>query len=312
MLSVFNYNAGKGDCIRIRYEGTSGVFHNIMIDSGVICFGKEFASICEEIETTGERIDALVISHVDTDHLGGLLYNLRNRVQLPGWEVWMNHGECIDGNVLLSVRQNDELFTRLQKQETQVKSAIKGNIYELDGAVFRILWPNEEVLHELFAYKQENVLLGRKSDYGYSFSELMNMPIKEKDTSINNHASVIMEMEYRGAKLLFTGDAWAEDILRVAGGSYAMIKLPHHGSVRNLSERWGEQMKCNDYMICTDGVMHPDKQTVAKLMKWYGEIRVYSSTEWHTKMILDEDVDISKRVQFKKGEYVWRTREEAV
>ena len=79
------------------------------------------------------------------------------------------------------------------------------------------------------------------------------MPIKEKDTSINNHASVVMEMEYRGAKLLFTGDAWAEDILRVAGGSYAMIKLPHHGSVRNLSERWGEQkadsyfrVKCNN------------------------------------------------------------------
>ena len=46
MLQVFNYNAGKGDCIRLRYTGLAGTPHNILIDSGVIRFGLEFEAIC--------------------------------------------------------------------------------------------------------------------------------------------------------------------------------------------------------------------------------------------------------------------------
>lgn len=307
MINVFNYNAGKGDCLRIRYDGISGDFHNVIIDSGVTHFGAKFASICREIEKNRECIDVMIISHVDTDHLGGLLYNLRTGVNLPIREVWMNHGKCIDGNVLLSVRQNDELFTRLCKQGIAVKPATKGCNYELDGAIFRVLWPDEDALYEVASSKRENILFGRKSDYGCSFSELMDMPIKGRDKSINNRASVIMEMEYQGAKLLFTGDAWGDDILRVAEERYNLIKIPHHGSVKNLSENWGSQVKCCEYMICTDGVMHPDKQTIAKLLKWYGEICIYNSTEWQTKMLLEEDMEFVKNVHFEKREYVWKT-----
>lgn len=310
MISVFNYNAGKGDCIRIRYKGKTEAFHNIIIDSGVTHFGTQFANICNEIVAKGESIDVAIISHVDIDHLGGMLYNLRNGVRLPIREVWMNHGKCIDKNILLSVKQNDEVFTRLQKLRIPVKSVIKGKIYELDGAVFRILWPSEDILYQLVGNKQKNISLGRKSDYGYSFSELMDMPIKGKDTSINNRASVIFEIQYRDAKLLFTGDAWAEDILREAGKTYDLIKLSHHGSVKNLSEKWGNQIKCNEYMICTDGVTHPDKQTIAKLIKWYGKVRIYNSIEWQTKMMIDKDINISKKIDFEKGEYIWETSKE--
>lgn len=306
MISVFNYNAGKGDCIRIRYKGISGNYHNIIIDSGVVSFGTKYADIARELESMGECIDVAVISHVDNDHLGGLLYNLRSGVHLPIKEVWMNHGNYINRNVLLSVRQNDELFTRLQNQSISVKSVTKGNVYELDGAIFRILWPNDTALQELFRSRQDDVLLSRKSDYGYSFSELMDMPIKKQDLSRNNRASVIMELEYLGAKMLFTGDAWAEDILQVAEDGYDLVKLAHHGSVRNISEEWGEKIKCNNYMICTDGVMHPDKQTIAKLLKWYGNICIYGAADWWKKMSKDEPMDVCKHVQYEKGEYVWR------
>ena len=194
MISVFNYNAGKGDCIRIRYKGISGNYHNIIIDSGVVSFGTKYADIARELESMGECIDVAVISHVDNDHLGGLLYNLRSGVHLPIKEVWMNHGNYINRNVLLSVRQNDELFTRLQNQSISVKSVTKGNVYELDGAIFRILWPNDTALQEMFRSRQADVLLSRKSDYGYSFSELMDTPIKKQDSSRNNRASVIMKL----------------------------------------------------------------------------------------------------------------------
>lgn len=308
MLSVFNYNAGKGDCIRIRYKGTSGDFHNIIIDSGVLHFGTKFASICKEVEEKNESIDVIIISHVDVDHLGGLLYNLRNGMNFSVKEVWMNHGEKKnDVNVELSVKQNEELFTRLNKLGILIRPVMQGMKYEIDGAIFNILWPNVSILNKLYEKNTSNVLLRRKSDYGYLFSELMDMQIKEKDVSRNNHASVIVEMKYQEAKILFTGDAWSEDILNSIGQqTYDMIKLPHHGSVRNLSEKWGETIRCNNFMICTDGIMHPDKHTIAKLLKWYDKLTIYGSTNWWEKMLMNEKMDIREKIKFEKGEYVWK------
>ena len=55
MLQVFNYNVGRGDCIRLRYAGISGVLHNILIDSGVSRFGLEFEFICQKIISDHEK-----------------------------------------------------------------------------------------------------------------------------------------------------------------------------------------------------------------------------------------------------------------
>ena len=77
MLQIFNYNAGKGDCLRLRYTGASGISHNILIDSGVIRFGLEFEAICKQIVENYEKIDVMILSHVDTDHLGGILWDAR-------------------------------------------------------------------------------------------------------------------------------------------------------------------------------------------------------------------------------------------
>ena len=189
MLQIFNYNAGKGDCLRLRYTGASGISHNILIDSGEIRFGLEFEAICKQIVANHEKIDVMVLSHVDMDHLGGLLYNLRNKIKLSIEEVWMNHGSLMGKNAELSVKQNDEVYTALKEQGIPVKPVIAGTTYELDGAVFRVLWPDEETLYRLFPQPLGNVVLGKPSDYGYSFGELMNMPIKGKDTSPNNRAS---------------------------------------------------------------------------------------------------------------------------
>lgn len=249
----------------------------------------------------------MIISHVDTDHLGGFLYNLRNKTKLNIEEVWMNHGKLMGKNTDLSVRQNDEVYTALKEQGITIKPALAGMTYDLDGAVFRILWPNEETLYQLFPKAFGNVPLGKQSDYGYSLEELMNLPIKGKDASPSNRASIIMEVEYKGQKLLFTGDAWAEDILAVAGNkSYNFMKLSHHGSVRNLSEEWCGRIRCQTYMSCTDGISHPDKQTIAKLLKWNDEITIYGSTDWWTGMLTIEDKLKMEKIHFERGEYLWK------
>lgn len=65
MLEVYAYNAGKGDCIRIRFAET----HNVFVDSGVLSFASSFKNICNQIINDGESLDALILTHVDDDHI---------------------------------------------------------------------------------------------------------------------------------------------------------------------------------------------------------------------------------------------------
>ena len=119
--------------------------------------------------------------------------------------------------------------------------------------------------------------------------------------------AIVQVSSYKGQKLLFTGDAWAEDILAVAGNkSYDFMKLSHHGSVRNLSEEWCGRIRCQTYMLCTDGISHPDKQTIAKLLKWNDEITIYGSTDWWTNMLTIEEQAKLDKIHFERGEYLWK------
>lgn len=294
-MQLFNYNAGAGDCIRLRFDN-----HNVIIDSGVLRFGQKFRTICDEIRLSDEGIDALILTHVDVDHIGGLLYNLRLSKDLPIREVWMNHGKSIKGNVDLSVRQNDEVYSWLVKNHIPVFPVIAGMERNVGGATFRILAPDDSIFSE-FHQKCHTTLLRTQSDYGYSIDELKDKPIRNKDISLNNRASVVFELIYDGTKMLFTGDAWGEDIWERADSSYDLIKLPHHGSVRNISEDWC-RIKCRNFMICTNGLQHPDKQTIAKLIKWNEKAKFYGSNGWWKKMLTEDDEKYKD--YFEEGEEV--------
>lgn len=305
-MELINHNAGKGDCIQIRYTGESRTCHNIIVDTGVLQFGPQLNLIWNSIMDAREMLDVIILTHVDDDHIGGLLYNLRIGNIPPVKEIWMNHGNLMRESVELSVKQNDELYTHLVKAGILVKPVIAGMEKVLDGAEFKIVWPNENILNDFYSDYIGQIPLGHASDYGYSFEELKDMPISSKDSRKCNRASVIFELNYGEKRLLFTGDAWAHDIMEnVKNRKYDFIKLPHHGSILNLSEGWGDVFECSKYIICTDGISHPNKQTIAKLYKWYEEVEIYGSAPWWNKMIIEADLKIMDKIHFIGDKHIW-------
>lgn len=274
MLEVYTYNAGKGDCIRIKFAET----HNIFIDTGVTRFAPKFEQICNKIIAANETLDALILTHVDDDHIGGILANLRNNsYKVLFKEVWMNHdGSASVGDIMLSTQQNNEVYARLIQRGVEVKPMVKGTHCEVAGAVIDIVCPKEI---EVRAKKSRDTALAHHRDYCLTLSALANMPITQHDTSINNKNSIIFIFSYEGHRLLFTGDAWADDVVKTSG-EFDLVKLPHHGSVRNIKEEYQHHIRSGNFLICTDGVNHPDKQTIAKLEKWYGEINIFSPSAW--------------------------------
>lgn len=295
MVEVTIYDAGAGDCLRIRYCGTSGKYRNILVDSGTIRFGAAFTRLCAEIQKNGEQVDLLIITHTDDDHLGGLLHMVRQGISVHADTVVMNHPDGFAAapehcDVPLSLRHNDMIFRSLSASDSVPRRAVKGEQIPLDGAKLHILHPTQEKMSRLFGPVTVDTPLAM-DDRGVPLEVLAEKELPSKDASCSNGASIIFIFEYAEKRLLFTGDAWAEDILDSVRSwaererietpvHFDAVKLPHHGSARNISEEWPKVIQTQQHLICADGRTHPDKLTVAKLLKWYDSTDITSAGAW--------------------------------
>lgn len=329
-IKLYVYNAGKGDCLLVKYLGKSDKYRNILIDSGTSRFKRCLSALERELSAAGEGIDLVVLTHVDNDHIGGLLGLERTNAPLTAGEFIISHPDGADmgfmaGDAQLSVRGNDELYKSLVRRNATVRSAVRGDILELDGARISIISPTQERLDRLFTTVLPDTPLGGGIDWAAELGTLMSAPLPLRDTSVNNLSSIMFVLEYADVRLLFTGDGVFDDIREGLqslgfcetgnrGVRFDAVKLPHHGSARNLSEEWPKTIDSHRFVICADGAGHPDKQTIAKLLKWYGEIEIYSGTDWWSRdFLVREDTErfiASGKLTFSKaegGELVWKS-----
>lgn len=298
MNKIYAYNAGKGDCIRLQF----GNGHNIIIDSGVTRFASAFKSICDEICTESEILDLLILTHVDSDHIGGVLSLLRLGWKCPFKEVRMNPiGVAGATNAQLSIRQNDEVLRRLAEQKVNIQSMLAGDTIDIDGAKIITISPASIIQKKVHV----NTPLAYQKDYSKSLEKLAEDTISKKDVSINNKNSIVFIFEFEEKRMLFTGDAWAEDIVDGLGTGiqhFDFVKLSHHGAVGNISEDFKNHIDCQNFLICTDGLMHPDKQTIAKLAAWYGKIHIFSPSDWWSRgFFISEDETDNINLVCKEG-----------
>ncbi len=101
------------------------------------------------------------------------------------------------------------------------------------------------------------------------------------DTSAANGSSIALLLEYPTTspqvRLILAGDAWPAvletsltTLLGSPGGRLAIdvFKLPHHGSVANLSAGLLERLRCRHYLVSTSGALfrHPHKRALDLLL----------------------------------------------
>lgn len=71
MVKVYLLPADEGDFVWVRY-GNDDNYANILIDGGTKDSGAEYAYIIQFIENKGEKIEALILTHIDYDHIQGV------------------------------------------------------------------------------------------------------------------------------------------------------------------------------------------------------------------------------------------------
>lgn len=150
------------------------------------------------------------------------------------------------------------------------------NPIKIDNLTLRIIGPTKANLEEL---RNE----WRKWLEKYETADISEPSIAAvADKSIPNLSSIVVLAEVDGKRVLITGDARGDHIidgLRLAGGGLFddnddghmhvdVLKVPHHGSARNVTKAFFKALTSDMYIISADGRYgNPDFST----LKWIVE-----------------------------------------
>jgi hypothetical protein len=306
-MELFCYQAECGDAIRIRYIGDDGNPHNIFFDSG---YERTYRNILKQeinfLIQAGENIDLWIVSHIHDDHIGGIMKYLKSvedqEIQdiTKAWlynpprqySVSFGIKEDIVSSVM-SIGQGDKLFKFLSANNKLPKNDIDTDceIPEFFGLKIHILSPTSSVITDLRnKYKsgtpfQTNEIdeisyatAVTKYDYDKKIEEFRLDEFNE-DNSLENKSSISALIEYQDQKILWLADSHPTVIIEsLTQKGYSMehqllcdyVILSHHASKGNNSTSLFNMIKCDKYIISSNGENKhclPNKEVLAKILR---------------------------------------------
>lgn len=295
--------AHKGDCILISFKDENSVPRNILIDGGMSgtyydSTSGQYGELKKEIDNirhSNEFIDLLVLTHIDNDHILGLLnwFEIDKDAHKLVKNVWFNSGKLIaeylnkpqNSDLSVGIKIANTAFTgvpeALDFEDYLIKNKIgdrkiiiQGDTFEAYGMKVYFLSPNElqlkKLLKEYKAKTGEDVYTAAKEkdwniDLITFIEEEKNPKYKfVQDTSVTNGSSISFILTLKGKNFLFLGDSHPKEIVKELlkfenDGNpleFEFIKLSHHGSKGNTNKELLEIVKTDNYIISTDSSEH--------------------------------------------------------
>jgi beta-lactamase superfamily II metal-dependent hydrolase len=239
------FPAQQGDAIWIEY-GTPGAVHRLLIDGGTPATAPLIRKRIENLAPGDRCFDLLVITHVDTDHIGGVLKLLSNLPLGTQYDdVWFNGWPQIraarssklgpvDGEILTEALEKQNLPWNKYFKGAAVMAPKSGALPErtlLGGMKLTVLSPGESQLAKLRVEWKSVVqeagldpknksrwkkLLAAAARKGVKSSILGEPNVKtfarskfDPDTKPANGSTIALLAEFDGKSALLSGDAYA-------------------------------------------------------------------------------------------------------
>lgn len=308
-ISIRILQANHGDCILVTHEDLNGVF-NLLIDGGdgaTFKYGQRarhrgaLCIVLDELKEKGQQIDLAILTHIDDDHINGLL----RAFEAPGYlssmvkSVWFNSSRLItehfnipeilanniplrDNSPLTSVKQGKSLEALLSEIDCEQQPVVIAGQKLVKGPfTFTILSPDEKklqkLLHEWHKEPDSGQTSVNSTDYALGLDEILANDTFMADPSPYNGSSIAFILEADDKTMLYLGDSHDEIIvrnLRTLGFSedkrlnLDLVKISHHGSQYNTSPEFLSLINTSRYIISTNGSKHglPNKRTIARIL----------------------------------------------
>ena len=126
----------------------------------------------------------------------------------------------------------------------------------------------------------------------------------EPDQSETNRSSISLLIRGQEKQLLLPGDNIADRVLESLGDAtmFDAVKLPHHGSVKNISDAFLKKLSIKRFLISTNSAKygHPDLETLAKIAsrktdykrQIYFNYRIGKVAEFETRLKGRKDLEL--------------------
>ena len=165
-----------------------------------------------------------------------------------------------------------------------------------------IISPSDASLKDLIQNFSDFMQVSPVTPYGGADPE-WSKPLDElsgydtpEDTSLSNGASIAFLFEFEKIRIAFLGDAYPSvciDGLLKLGYSCKkpccvdLVKLSHHGSKYNCSDKLFQILRTQNYLLSTDGRSGklPNKTMIAKLLHSCDSATIYCNYSWWKKSI---------------------------
>lgn len=289
MLTLEVLPGGHGDCLWIEY-GDPASPKTILIDGGAK--GTYKRALQSRLARRDAALELLVVSHVDADHITGILELLDDPENgIRAKDVWFNGYRHlpdespdtlgpVQGERLTDYLVDNRVPWNVAFDKAAVVVPPQGELPQrkLDGGlVLTLLSPTLEGLANLKPVWEKEV---RKAGLAPNLEE--PEPVSEEgfdlldagppdvnalagstfveDNSEPNGSSIALLLEFEGKRILLAADAHPRvlrsAISRISGDgklSLDACKLPHHGSKANVSRQLLERLDCGTYVFSTNG-----------------------------------------------------------
>ncbi|EAA5206267.1 MBL fold metallo-hydrolase [Salmonella enterica subsp. enterica serovar Westhampton] len=304
-VTVKFLKAFHGDCIFITISSESAE-ERILIDGGpAATFSSgaqgELRNLLLELEEQNKTIDLVILTHIDDDHIGGLIkaFEAEDGITKLAKKVLFNSGRLIHnyfnvkhapekdivGNFNqsqnTSVDQGNTLEKLLGNKGVWHDSVIsQGDEYSLNHCKLHFLSPNEKELEKLLGKWESEQLSpftsASKTDWKLGYDELLSQDEFSEDGSKTNGSSLSFILKVNEKNYLFLGDSHPSTVVEGLMNygcqpgnplQVEMCKVSHHGSKGNTNLELLSLIDCPKYIISTDGSRHglPNKVTLARI-----------------------------------------------
>ena len=325
-MKVTLNHAGNGDCILIESENSS-----ILIDGGTA----SSYSVWKDTIRSRTKLDAVVVTHIDSDHVNGVIklmddtntpeiglvmYNgaeqilgfesadcpcpedekfesLHERLTSIDNETKIGTSEATSLSYILkckNINRNPHVIHNATDEKIKIGdfsiSILSPTLASLESLKFewidtleeegikrKIINRSHSIAFEKYVSQLADKYLANISDNeDCNIESLANYQYK-RDSSLNNETSIAFLVECNDKIMLSMGDCHAEVIVSwldhngIDTIELDAVKLSHHGSKRNINANFLKRIKCNKFLISTDGsnFKHPDLETIAIISKFF-------------------------------------------
>jgi glyoxylase-like metal-dependent hydrolase (beta-lactamase superfamily II) len=176
MFHLTVFPAGDGDCLLLSYGGDKPPYRHVVIDGGRASAWDHLKARLAKIRDAGEELELLVLTHVDADHIEGVL-SLANDKDLPlvPKRVWYNGYDQMGHIKPFSTKQGDDYSARLKELKWPLNADFDGYAasieakpapFDMAGLTTTMLSPNAEKLAAQHPGRQEGGNCARQAARG--------------------------------------------------------------------------------------------------------------------------------------------------